>query len=75
MSLDVYLYADQPVTRPSGSGIFVRENGSTVQISVEEWNRRNPDKYIEPFKVVPVGGETTSRQVFSANITHNLVAS
>lgn len=27
-----------------GSGIFVRENGTSVEITEEEWNRRNPGR-------------------------------
>jgi len=64
MSLDVYL--NMPDAEPrAGSGIFVRENGSTVEISREEWDRRYPGR--EP--VTFVG---TSDEVYSANITHNL---
>ena len=66
MSLDVYLSVDHPVVQ-SGSGIFVRENGSTVEISREEWNRRHPDR--DP---VAVCAPTESSEVYSANITHNL---
>lgn len=32
-----------------GSGIFVREFGANVEISEEEWNRRNPD--IVPIRI------------------------
>ena len=40
MSLDVYLIAESPPTSPQGgSGIFVRRNGQTVEISREEWGR------------------------------------
>ena len=66
MSLDVYLIAETPVSR-AGSGIFVRENGSTKEITSEEWNRRNPDR--EP---VVVNREEMTDRVFHANITHNL---
>lgn len=34
-----------------GSGIFVRENGATVEISEEEWYRRNPNR--DPVRVIP----------------------
>lgn len=33
-----------------GSGIYVRENGATVEITREEWDRRNPGR--EPVRVV-----------------------
>ncbi len=68
MSLDVYLkLLDVKVPR-TGSGIFVRENGATVEISAEEWNRRNPDR--EPVRC-RYDDEETDR-VYHANITHNL---
>ena len=34
---------------PVGSGIFVRRNGATVEISEEEWRQKNPGR--EPFRV------------------------
>lgn len=66
MSLDVYLTTKTPVAR-RGSGIFVRENGRTVEISSEEWNARNPGH--TPV-VVQQSDETC--EAYSANITHNL---
>ena len=36
---------------PCGSGIFVRENGATVEITEDEWRRRNPGR--GPVKVQP----------------------
>lgn len=71
MSLDVYLRVDQAVERTGPrSGIFVREDGATREISREEWDRRNPD--VEP--VVCSAGDEPSFEVYSANITHNLGA-
>lgn len=68
MSLDVYLkILDAKIPR-SGSGIFVRENGETKEISVDEWNARFPDR--EP--VMPIYDESVSDVAYSANITHNL---
>jgi len=67
MSLDVYLRMPDAKV-PHGSGIFIRENGATIEISAEEWNRRNPDR--EPVKVVRDDSETDC--VYRANITHNL---
>lgn len=66
MSLDVYLIAEQPVPK-CGSGIFVRENGRTVEISAEEWNERHPEA--EP---IQASQEYESCELYSRNITHNL---
>lgn len=68
MSLDVYLIGDEKVKQPQGSGIFVREAGQTVEISEEEWYKRNPDR--EPVKRKQQDDE--SAELYSANITHNL---
>ena len=68
MSLDVSLtMKDAPPRGHDGSGIFVRENGQTVEISREEWDRRNPGR--EPVVVPEWNYDET---VFDANITHNL---
>lgn len=67
MSLDVYLI-DFPVTKKS-SGIFVRENGQTKEISIAEWNARNSDSLANHQEFV-----IETNEVFSANITHNLNA-
>jgi hypothetical protein len=67
MSLDVYLTLPG-AKKTRGSGIFVRENGTTKEISVDEWNARNPDR--EPV-TVQYENETTE-DVFHGNITHNL---
>lgn len=66
MSLDIYLKVDRPVVRES-SGIFIRENGETREISREEWDERNPGH--EP-TIAPQIIE--AREVYWANITHNL---
>ena len=42
-------FKNPPARESCGSGIFVRENGATVEITEEEWNRRNPDR--EPVRV------------------------
>lgn len=69
MSLDVYLNVSEPVPAVAGSGIFIRENGATVEISREEWDARNPG--CEP--CVLVGDDTAvTKEVYSANVTHNL---
>ncbi len=66
MSLDVYLTAESAAPK-SGPRIFVRRDGSTVEISREEWDRDNPGR--EP---VVLDGADDDATVFSANITHNL---
>ena len=66
MSIDVYLKQKDAVGR-TGSGIFVREDGSTKEITREEWDARNPGR--EP--VIAEQAED-SYEVYSANITHNL---
>lgn len=63
MSLDVYLTNVAP--SGNGSGIFVRRNGRTEEITRQEWDAAFPGR--EPIVVA----ETHSRD-FSANITHNL---
>jgi hypothetical protein len=68
MSLDVYLKIPDAQIPRSGSGIFVRENGETKEITVDEWNERFPDR--EPVR--PIYNENVSGVVYSANITHNL---
>ena len=66
MSLDVYLeLADASVPLGGGSGIFVRQNGQTVEITRAEWDENFPDR--EPF-IAP----SHECEVFEANITHNL---
>ena len=44
-------FHDVPAKESCGSGIFVRRNGATVEISEEEWDRENPDR--EPVRVLP----------------------
>lgn len=69
MSLDVYLEADTPPTSPKGgSGIFLRRNGETVEISREEWDRHFPGQ--EPVVLTAEYGVDCT--VYSRNITHNL---
>ncbi len=67
MSLDVYLELNAPSAK-SGSGIFIRENGATREITRAEWDARFPGA--EP--VVAVGGDSEDAAVYSRNITHNL---
>lgn len=67
MSLDVYLTLPyQSKNNSGGSGIFVREDGQTKEISREEWNEKFPGR--EP---VIVDNELDD-EVYWRNITHNL---
>jgi hypothetical protein len=67
MSLDVSLILKNKKIKKTSSGIFIRENGSTKEITTEEWNKKNPDKAIENKDV-----EYKTSEVFDWNITHNL---
>jgi hypothetical protein len=67
VSLDFYLEADEPKLADSGPRIFVRREGQNVEITREEWDRLNPGR-----KPVTFSGEEETRELFSANITHNL---
>lgn len=68
MSLDVYLEIHGAKRESVGTGIFVRENGSTREITREEWDADHPG--MEPVTFTPEDG--SSPVVYSANITHNL---
>jgi hypothetical protein len=68
MSLDVYLTSEEPVAAPVGqSGIFIRHEGRTVEITRDQWNLMNPGR--EPLFAQSTEETTT---LFSCNITHNL---
>jgi len=57
-----------PVTSQAvESKIYIRRDGSNVEITREEWNSLYPG--LEP---LVVDGETGTHEVFWANITHNL---
>lgn len=64
MSLDVYLINEDPAKR-GGSGIFVRQDGATKEITRAEWDAAFPGR--EPVIVQDPGGH-----VYWRNITHNL---
>ena len=67
MSLDVYLKLEGKKLTNIGSGIFLRENGSTRSLSWEEYRAKFPKR--EP--AICHEWEESDR-VFTANITHNL---
>jgi hypothetical protein len=67
MSLDVTLKIDGAIKK-SSSGIFVRRNGQTVEISEAEWYEQNPGR--RPFRLD--GENVVTNVAYSSNITHNL---
>ena len=66
MSLNVYLELSGSRKSQEGSGIFIRENGQTKEITREEWSRRFSDR--QPV----IWHSKEANEVYSANITHNL---
>ena len=64
MSLDVYL--NDGDAGPERWAIFIREDGQTKELTLEEWNRRFPGR--QPV-LAKVGGDGS---VYDGNITHNL---
>lgn len=70
MSLDFYLTTKE-TRKVKSSGIFIRENGETKEISVKEWNEKFPNR--KPVKVTSLIDEYETNTVFDKNITHNLV--
>jgi hypothetical protein len=68
MSLDVYLISND-VKIKNSSGIFIRENGQTIEITQEEWNARYPE--MESVRL-NIDADDDTNTVYSANITHNL---
>lgn len=65
MSLDVYLTIENQTTIKQ-SGIYIREDGQTKEITLDEWRARYPDR--EPVMT----SEHETSEVYSANITGNL---
>lgn len=66
MSLSICLTLEGVRSSHSGSGIFVREDGQTKEISRAKWDEKFPER--EPI-VLDIDQEG---EVYSANITHNL---
>ena len=66
MSLDLYIISKKPV-KHKGTGIYIRENGQTKELSLEEANKLYPNANVE---------EVTSEDniYWHCNITHNLGA-
>lgn len=67
MSLDVHLNIKEAKPDHVGSGIFVREDGQTKEISRAEWDEKFPGR--DP---LVVESDDCTPAVYSANITHNL---
>lgn len=65
MSLDVYLEADGSAA--PGSGIFIREDGRTRELSRAEWDEKFPGRE-------PVVAEVETGEIYNGNITHNLTS-
>ena len=65
MSLDVYLTTKNPIIK-SGTGVFVRENGTTIELTSEQVKEKFPNAE----NISETESETNT--VYSANITHNL---
>ena len=64
MSLDVSLISKTPIIK-KGTGVFIRENGKTKELTVEEVREKFPNAVVEE-------NEFETECVFDANITHNL---
>lgn len=70
MSLDITLRLEGAKIKHQSSGIYIRREGQTIEISQEEWNMLHPT--LKPVAVTEDVIE--SDVVFSGNITHNLGA-
>ena len=64
MSLDVSLTIKTPIIK-KGTGVFIRENGETKELTVEQVRERFPNAIVDE-------NEIETRCVFTSNITHNL---
>lgn len=64
MSLDVYLTERIPIKKKC-TGVFIRKNGQTVELTIEEVKEKFPDAEVEE-------NEFETSEVFNYNITHNL---
>lgn len=64
MSLDISLIVETPITK-KGTGVFIRENGMSKELTVEDVRKKFPNAVVEE-------NEFETMCVFDANITHNL---
>ena len=67
MSLDVYLEMDNKPIERLGTGIYIREDGQTKEITIDEWYERFPDRDPIVIDYTEYGSE-----IYWSNITHNL---
>lgn len=68
MSLDVYLtLPGAPIPVAASERIFIRDNGGTREVTHDEWDEMQPGR--EPVAMV---AEMDGREVYDANITHNM---
>lgn len=65
MSLDVSLIAKEPVKR-QGTGIFIREDGRTIELEPQEVSKYFPGSCQENKE------EMETKTVYEYNVTHNL---
>lgn len=65
MSLDVYLVVGDKPTKKKGSGVFVRKNGKTYELTLDEAKKLYPNREF-------VETEREEKHVYHDNITHNL---
>ena len=66
MSLDVSLKYVESVVK-SGSGVFIKENGKNIELTIEQIKERFPESEVITEE------EFETNTVFEYNITHNLV--
>lgn len=64
MSLDVYLISPEEQEK-TGTGVYVRRNGSTVELTLAEVREQFPDATLDEYS-------WKDRCVYEANVTHNL---
>lgn len=64
MSLDLYITSKTPVSH-KGTGVFVREDGTTVELTVKEIKEKWPDAKVEVL-------EYEDQYAWCGNITHNM---
>ena len=60
----MYLYNSTPTVK-KGTGVFIRENGNTRDLTIDEVKERYPESDVQE-------AEYETDEVYSANITHNL---
>lgn len=67
MSLDIYIISPTPIRKKS-TGIWIRDNGKTRELTREEAIKRFPD--VDPESIQEI--EITTNEFWHGNITHNL---